>query len=399
MLVSLLNIKLKERLYMNQLSFFEINQEKVLENRTDAQTKNKVSYDVGETIQGSRKQQAALRKLFSEKKSKELLMEIENESAVLAAELITKQELFSQFSLLEEKEKGTEPEVARLKQLIINRVETAPKDSTDCRMMYLNASEELLTRFNSLNLWADVQKFISEMGTLLNYEHYSLDEVEEKINSLTKTISSMEETGNTKVRTYFTLSRRLKRYKSVKDHLINVGEIKISILGDKFKNLFTKQTSLNSTIKSAQKVNKWSDLLDRKAKGLQKTGKKANKPVWERSLPERPDRTNGRISTIKMPEDLAEYFGFPAIQFGHYVEDKSASEHIFRCSEALMDLADVLEVNDTSLSLKNRLKLSFGARGRGKALGHYERGQKVINFTKNNVNFHNSSEYVHNSSD
>lgn len=368
---------------MSQLSFFDISQEKLAENRSEAQLRNKVSYDVGETIQGSRKQQAALKRLFSERKTEALLLEIEHESPVLAAELITKQELFSQFSLQEEKEKGTEPEVARLKQLIINRIDTSPKDKSDCRLMYLHAAQELLKRFNSLLSWNDVQKFISEIGTLINYEHYSMDDIKEKIESVSNTISIMEEARNTKVRTYFNLCRRLARYKAVKEHLDNVGEMKISILGDKFTNLFIKQTSLNSAIRSAQKANNWADLLDKKATGSKKVGKSANKPVWERALPDRPDRVDGRLSTINKPEELASFFGFPAIQFGHYVEDKSASEHIFRCSEALMDLADILAVTDTSMSLKNRLKLSFGARGRGKALASYERGQKVINFTKN----------------
>lgn len=369
---------------MNQISFFaEITeQDLVIENRTEGQLTNKVAYDVGDTIQGSRKQEATLRKLFSEKKTKDLLMEIESESPVLAAELITKQELFSDFNLNSEKENGTEPRVARLKQLLIQRIDTAPKDSLDCRELFFRASQELMNKFNDLRTWEQVEPFVKDLGNILHNESYhNVSNLKEEIAQLKRTISNLEANGDTKVRIYFRLRRRLARYVEIHDYLEKAEGLKLSILGEKFINFFHNQASLNSTINATRKIKDWNDLLGKKS--LERTAKVAKKPVWERALPERPDRNGGRLSTVKKPEELASHFGFPAIQFGHYVEDNSALEHIYRSSEALMDLSDILGVEDSSLSLNGRLKLAFGARGRGKALAHFERGQKVINFTKN----------------
>lgn len=85
---------------------------------------------------------------------------------------------------------------------------------------------------------------------------------------------------------------------------------------------------------------------------------------------------------VRKPEDMITGFQFRGVEFGYYVNDEKGLEHIFRCSEALHDLVDILGINDTDISLDGTLSLAFGARGRGKALGHYEPNYKVINFTK-----------------
>ncbi|WP_150149970.1 hypothetical protein [Bacillus swezeyi] len=106
--------------------------------------------------------------------------ELEIISPSLAASVITKKELFNTFSLKDEKEKGTDPVVARIKQLIIQRVDTSPKkDSKEDRMKYLNAAQNLLESFipvrtlsNVIELYHDINKHLQAenrmMRTLIN---------------------------------------------------------------------------------------------------------------------------------------------------------------------------------------------------------------------------------------
>ena len=72
------------------------------------------------------------------------------------------------------------------------------------------------------------------------------------------------------------------------------------------------------------------------------------------------------------------------VQSGNYVlKDKASAEfHVSRCAEAFADLADILGIQDSRISLGGRLAMAFGARGSGNALAHYEPVERVINMTK-----------------
>lgn len=85
------------------------------------------------------------------------------------------------------------------------------------------------------------------------------------------------------------------------------------------------------------------------------------------------------------PQIFSETFGFRGVQFGNYVEGDRRQSDLNESFDALMDLADVLDIPPRALSLNGRLGLAFGARGHGgrnAAAAHYEPGQVVINLTK-----------------
>ncbi|WP_374717768.1 LPD1 domain-containing protein [Neobacillus sp.] len=322
----------------SQLSLFEVNPVvSVADIRTEQQSSKKFAYDVGEKIGNSRKDIAALRKAFEENQSATLLSEIEEFSTILAAEIINKNELFKSFTLEKEKEKGTEPSAARAKQLLIQRVDHKPKvDSKESRQQFMKAAQYLLAMLEPVKTMFEFYRVLSDIGTLLRNERNQ----------------SIKETNHAK-------------------------EIGLSILGDKFCNFFRKESSFKSTLTNALKINSWDELLSKKEK---KRGSRM--PVWERTLPERPDRIGGAQSPIKKPEDLVTFFGFRGVEFGHYVEDSKAAEHLLRSSEAMMDLAELLGMDYKAISLNGTLAIAYGARGRGKALAHYEPISKVINLTK-----------------
>lgn len=349
---------------------------KVKDIRTDAQTSRKVAYDVGEKVGFARKDLHILRQKFTANKSVQALNELEDCSNSLAAELVTKKELFSGFSLETEKDNNVEPIVARLKQLIIQRIDTHPKDTPECRKSFLIASHSLISRFNTLFTEDEFSLFIKEMNNQMIYEGMNIDLAKRRVKRFQQELSEADpddESAN-----YSIINSRLATATEQLFLIQEASKMNYSILGKKFKNFFTVQSSLNSSLKAVSKIKSWDELLQPKKVTIER---KSNKPVWERSLPERPDRIGGRESFIRKAEEMVTSFNFRGVEFGHYVDDQKGLEHIFRCSEAFMDLADVLGVHESHLAL-NTLALGFGSRGRGKALGHYERANKVINFTK-----------------
>lgn len=95
------------------------------------------------------------------------------------------------------------------------------------------------------------------------------------------------------------------------------------------------------------------------------------------------DHRNGADVT---PEQFQEAFGFRGVQFGNYVEGGRRQADLNETYDALMDMAGVLGIPAKALSLNGELGLAFGARGTGGKLApkaHYERGNVVINLTKN----------------
>lgn len=85
------------------------------------------------------------------------------------------------------------------------------------------------------------------------------------------------------------------------------------------------------------------------------------------------------------PEKFANEFGFRGVQFGNYVEQEKRVNDINEAYDALLDLANLLDVPTRALSLNGSLGIAFGARGSGgkhSANAHYEPDEIVINLTK-----------------
>lgn len=85
------------------------------------------------------------------------------------------------------------------------------------------------------------------------------------------------------------------------------------------------------------------------------------------------------------PEKFANEFGFRGVQFGNYVENNKRVEDINEAYDALLDLANLLDIPTRAISLNGSLGIAFGARGNGgknPAKAHYEPAEVVINLTK-----------------
>jgi hypothetical protein len=82
------------------------------------------------------------------------------------------------------------------------------------------------------------------------------------------------------------------------------------------------------------------------------------------------------------PEMFLETFGFRGGEFGHWMTGVERQAAIDAAFDGFMDLADVLGVPTSMMSLNGRLAIAFGARGRGHAAAHYEPGRAVVNLTR-----------------
>ena len=75
-------------------------------------------------------------------------------------------------------------------------------------------------------------------------------------------------------------------------------------------------------------------------------------------------------------------FGFSGGEFGNWMNEKDRQASLDFGYDALMDLADALNIEPQDISLGGELSIAFGSRGRSGAAAHYEPLRKVINLTK-----------------
>ena len=91
------------------------------------------------------------------------------------------------------------------------------------------------------------------------------------------------------------------------------------------------------------------------------------------------DWRNGENVT---PEIFTNAFGFRGTEFGNWVNNNQRQEALNETYDAFMDMANALGISPRAISLNGTLAMAFGARGKGKAMAHYETDKVVINLTK-----------------
>lgn len=159
-------------------------------------------------------------------------------------------------------------------------------------------------------------------------------------------------------------------------------------LGERFWAII--ELTSTAFVKHANKANrKEYDDWDLTVKPATSDGGTSTKPTkkkttFELIVADKIERIGGDPVTVKSTQDLKDQFGFREIQLGNYVlKDKaSAKFHVENAAAAMMDLSDVVGIDMGALAFDGRLALSLAARGRSKAMAHYEPSERVINLTK-----------------
>ena len=94
------------------------------------------------------------------------------------------------------------------------------------------------------------------------------------------------------------------------------------------------------------------------------------------------DETPSDVTGHAEGQDYLDTFGFRGGEFGNWVSQEERQKCLDFGYNALKDLAVLLDCQDKDISLGGNLNIAFGARGRGRALAHYEPMRQVINLTR-----------------
>lgn len=81
-------------------------------------------------------------------------------------------------------------------------------------------------------------------------------------------------------------------------------------------------------------------------------------------------------------EFLEKHYNLKAIEFGNWLSQQDRKNYLAGLGLALFDLSNILGFNSKSISLKGKITVAFGARGRGSALAHFESDTFAINITR-----------------
>jgi hypothetical protein len=96
-----------------------------------------------------------------------------------------------------------------------------------------------------------------------------------------------------------------------------------------------------------------------------------------RSGPEMPKTYDyGDIDYIK------EYYNLKGIEFGNWLSQQDRNNYMSGLGISLYDLHRALAFNPKQISLRGKITVAFGARGRGNATGHFEPSTFAINLTR-----------------
>lgn len=355
--------------------------------RTEVQRNQKkvISYDVGEKIGGARKDIEEWKRKFLEKPDSDILKEIAEMDNILATDLANKKNVFAWFNMESLFNKGVEIRAAYGMSLLIRRLPTNSKNLN--REQYMNSLLFISDEFQRISSYSQLQTTINRFSMLVTtkYQGELQTNLVEPLERALDMLLEEQKTDNSNVEAEIEKTTRRLQNAICSMYAVDIkDDFGLEKLGQFTELLLNKKDQKKRFRESSMKYHFWSDYSDdNKAKTTKREAKGPKKPVWERELPVEPKRLGGReIDELRKPEEFREYFGFRAVEFGHYLNDDYARAHIINSSRALVDLADILEIDVQHTSLGFELAFAFGARGKGRALGHYERGYNVINLTK-----------------
>lgn len=79
---------------------------------------------------------------------------------------------------------------------------------------------------------------------------------------------------------------------------------------------------------------------------------------------------------------IKEYYNLKGIEFGNWLSQQDRANYMSGLGISLFDLHKALVFNPKQISLRGKITVAFGARGRGNATGHFESNTFAINLTR-----------------
>lgn len=399
--------------------------DKVADIRHDAQKNRQVAYDVGAKIGLAKKDREIYQSKFSADPSLANLADLEKADPAWAMSIVGKDTLLPKASaewLAGEEATGSSYPCAWMKSYLYGRIAKKPLvETAEGRKNYVAGCNYLRDLFDQIKTKDDMVKTVKELG-VWGYFGDKKDERIKRLKELNKNATSnlklndadIVKTSGLGVNNYWTVEKLAKLVredripKAITKRKAEIASLqktplgitdKLSALGPDFLKAVLTTDGLNKMSNSlATKPENWEAFHGKKS-GSSEEAKGKREPYvvvkWERQKPSVITRTGGTATKVKKPEDMVKDFGFRGVEFGNWVDDHSGKFHLTKCAEALNDLADVIGVNHKQISFNGRLAVAFGARGKSKALAHYEPDLKVINLTKENGTGSMAHEWCH----
>jgi len=132
---------------------------------------------------------------------------------------------------------------------------------------------------------------------------------------------------------------------------------------------------------------------DTEAKKTNRVEKTLSRPKLEKI--ERIDLKDYRSGKDVSEKEFMDTFGFRGVEFGEWVSSKEGQGHVNLAFDALMDLANRLNISPKHISIGGKLGFAFGSRGKGEHSAHFEPSNNVINLTKTRGDGAVSHEWFH----
>lgn len=117
-------------------------------------------------------------------------------------------------------------------------------------------------------------------------------------------------------------------------------------------------------------------------------------PKWLKSVKNDISNSLNFKKNYGFDEDLfLQKYHLRAVQFGNWMNYNDRADHFLALVQALGDLDKIIHTDN--IGYYGKMSVALGARGRGKALAHYEPSMKVINLTKEKGGHSFAHEYGH----
>jgi hypothetical protein len=79
---------------------------------------------------------------------------------------------------------------------------------------------------------------------------------------------------------------------------------------------------------------------------------------------------------------VLEYFNVRGFQYGNWLNQEDRYQYLIGCAVSMHDLTKITGLKPQQIGMEGALRVAFGARGKSKALAHYEPATRTINLTR-----------------
>ena len=340
---------------------------------------------VGDHIWGSRKDLASLGELRSSK-------DLEGMSYADAAAIVTKAKLVSPLSKASAQQLGMSPGAAYLFMAMLGAVRQKPGDNAKERAAFVDEVREIQGAMLRLKTAGEVNALIAAM--------YRRSQDAPKWEKVTGRLASSTEANAEAVR--LARDNPGQEYRWTMNLEVVVKTAKpYEVLGRNFVKFLKDNRGLFSqsdTVKRAVALDasgeaagwEWLEASTAESKAeVEKKPRKKAETNTTRGFSEAQDvnevrRVGGTAVDDADPARVKTTFGLREVDYGQggWMTQADREYHTKALEGGLHDLADALGLPPELVSFKGRLGVALGARGKGKAVAHYEPGRHAINITK-----------------